>query len=82
MNFGESMLEGGKLCWISMVGGLLTMMRHQSRGKALLYNPSSHRLIKGVRSFRISMYARQKLISRFDNFLLPIIGVVRERVKC
>ena len=25
------------LCWISMVGGLLIMMGHQSRGEALLY---------------------------------------------
>ena len=25
------------LCWISMVGGLLIMMGHQSRGEALFY---------------------------------------------
>jgi transposase len=31
------MLEGGMLCWISMVGGLLIMMGHHSRGEALFY---------------------------------------------
>src|SRR5678810_1302183 len=31
------MLEGFMLCWISMVGGLLIMMGHQSRGEALFY---------------------------------------------
>src|SRR6185437_9921367 len=31
------MLEGVMLCWISMVGGLLIMMGHQSRGEALFY---------------------------------------------
>src|ERR1700746_193237 len=31
------MLEGLMLCWISMVGGLLIMMGHHSRGEALFY---------------------------------------------
>src|SRR5919201_1775961 len=31
------MLEGVMLCWILMVGGLLIMMGHQSRGEALFY---------------------------------------------
>src|ERR1051325_12066777 len=31
------MLEGCMLCWISMVGGLLIMMGHHSRGEALFY---------------------------------------------
>src|SRR5438477_11178668 len=30
-------LEGFMLCWISMVGGLLIMMGHHSRGEALFY---------------------------------------------
>jgi len=31
------MLEGCMLCWISMVGGLLIMMGHHSRGEGLFY---------------------------------------------
>jgi transposase len=33
----QSVLEGFMLCWISMVGGLLIMMGHHSRGEALFY---------------------------------------------
>ena len=56
------------LCWISMVGGLLIMMGHHSRGEALFYYfrledqvPENHRL---------------RLIDKHLDF-----GLVRERLK-
>src|SRR6476646_10096496 len=62
------MLEGDMLCWISMVGGLLIMMGHQSRGEALFYY------------FRLEDHVPEnhllRLIDKHINF-----DFVRERLK-
>jgi len=73
------MLEGVMLCWISMVGGLLIMMGHQSRGEALLYYfrledhvPENHllRLIDKHISFD---FVRERLKQSYSDMGRPSI---------
>jgi transposase len=73
------MLEGVMLCWISMVGGLLIMMGHQSRGEALFYYfrledhvPENHllRLIDKHISFD---FVRERLKQSYSDMGRPSI---------
>src|SRR6476619_7060493 len=73
------MLEGFMLCWISMVGGLLIMMGHQSRGEALFYYfrledhvPENHllRLIDKHISFD---FVRERLKQSYSDMGRPSI---------
>src|SRR5499425_1731688 len=73
------MLEGCMLCWISMLGGLLIMMGHQSRGEALFYYfrledhvPENHllRLIDKHISFD---FVRERLEQSYSDLGRPSI---------
>jgi transposase len=73
------MLEGFMLCWISMVGGLLIMMGHHSRGETLFYYfrledqvPENHllRLIDKHISFE---FVREQLKSSYSETGRPSI---------